>query len=313
MLFPIYILSILHLTYQSTPSFCVDFFYKNMNGITKLENDLNDYCKNFLLGKSLLEGQGCLTCKIRVINGLYDIPGDECISSICITPTTETCASDYADMATLTAEFVDTVNTKEKLLQAVNTEVELNTTITEEEKVISTSMIGYTRIKDTGTSLTYEIENKNNFPVKCYKYMSVSKRNAVKGDLSYVMKPKSKNVYTESYSYGDYDCKQYALMLTCYTVPYLEHDSYKMTYEITKYYNSPSEGSCEHATLGEIDKPDPQEKFDQYNQDEGEEGSSVGVIIAIVIVVLILGLLGYYFIVVRKVRVSDYVRIFNKH
>lgn len=303
---------------SGTPTYCIDLFYDNMNSITTFETELETYCIDYLVSQGYSQNTaGCLTCKIRVINGLFEIPETQSVSSLCITPSTVSCsAGDYSGMQSLVSSFVNTIKTTELILSHVTSAFNLNlqNQNTIEEQAPPTNNLIYTPKKQTSSSLTYELTNKNTFPIKCYKLLSSNERSAVKGDLSFILKASSSNVFTESFSAGHYDCKSYKLRVTCYSVPYIENAYLKTEKILTSFTNNPPSGGCPKPTFGEVDEPDPPEEIT-------ESGSSAATVIIIIVVILILGGVAFYFFRCRRKekfsthsskKIGDYVKIFDK-
>ena len=210
-------------------TYCGDFFYNNTQGIYSLEAALNAHCNNFLSQKSLYDSTGCLTCNIRIVNGLFDLDESTSMSSICI-GSKDTCTSSYNGMEELFTEFMSTVDTSDKIMLLTGQNITLLKTFIEKDQLIDGNNIKASIIKHTANSLTYSISTTLDYPIRCFKALEPKTKELGNGDSYYILKPNTNNrIFTESFQFPIYDCLTYSLQVKCSSIPYQENVAHFFT------------------------------------------------------------------------------------
>ena len=208
---------------------CVDVFYTNINGVFALEHSLQALCTHLLNTKGLNDTNGCLSCSIRSVNGLFELNETTTLSSICLSSTSN-CTSTYDDvnMTTLVEEYVNMVNTSEKVANATGYNVTVVDVKVEKDQKVSGGGITASIVKQTQSTFTYAISTQFEFPIMCYKSLDyIDKELGNKDDTYYVLKPFTKErVFTEMFNFPVYDCKSYTLVIKCNAVPFQDNIQY---------------------------------------------------------------------------------------
>ena len=204
---------------------CVDLFYVNTNGVFAFEHSLQALCTHLLDTKGLNDTNGCLSCNIRSVNGLFELNDTTTMSSVCL-GSTSNCNTTYDDgnMTTLVDEFVNMVNTSEKVANATGYNVSVVDVFVEKDQKVSGEGITARIVKQTQSTFTYAISTQFDFPIMCYKSLDYVERELGKGDTYYILKPHTKErVFTEMFNLPVFDCKSYTLVIKCNAVPFQDN------------------------------------------------------------------------------------------
>ena len=251
-------------------TFCGNIFFEDGPKINSMENAILAKCKE-VAALGAPNGEGCLVCNRRNVNGLYPFESKVDVMSICM-GSTVTCQTKYnGNMENLFNQFFNQVNTQEKMRNVTeNEKAVLYRTSIEKDIAPDSSKIQIKEIKHTKTSFTYEITSNLDYPIKCYKALDTKQHNFIESDLYYILKPNTQNrVFTEYFPESDYDCKKYSLYLECYSIPFQDNAEKVTKVNFGTFLHKDKDSQCEYIDLDE--ENEKKEEEEKKNQKPAQE------------------------------------------
>ena len=237
---------------------CGNIFVTEVAGLNTLKNNVLKKCQELLANNSLTEENGCLQCNSRLIYNLFPYEKGIVALSFCM-GSTLTCETKYTgNMEQLFNNFMDLMNTSEKVSALLEKEIELKKTTIDKDVAPSTNAITGKIIRHTSTSLTYEISTTLDSPIKCFKTLTSTEPEFPTGSTYYILQPRtSKRVFTESFTASDYDCQTYSLHLKCVPLPYQENVSSSTSIKLFTVNHKTETTSCKIVDPDEPIPPTP--------------------------------------------------------
>lgn len=201
---------------------CGTWFVNTLN-TKELESFLIDSCNvAFIDPEKIFEENGCVQCKARVINEIYNYENEAV--SICA-ETSTVCTSFYSTMEENQAFelFVSSVNSKEKLeSKGFSYNITFEKVLIEYDASPEIEDISIDYDSQTEDKLNFTASSSLSYPIKCF-YSLVSSSTTKREDLKktnffYLKSHENKTNLSVAFP-GGYDDNNYVLTFQCFSLP----------------------------------------------------------------------------------------------
>lgn len=195
---------------------------KKVDDVEKIKNSLLNACHSaFMIDTVAYEENGCVKCREREIDNVYDINEDQIALSFCA-ESTGTCTSKFTGDETATFEnFVNSLDSSEKVKSKLGIDITVDNVFTEIDAVPEQEDIEINFISQNEKNLKFSVSSSLSYPIKCLS--SIKQISEMVGDIKgndMIVKSNEKEKENSvTFPTDVYDERDYALYLQCYSAP----------------------------------------------------------------------------------------------
>ena len=190
--------------------------------VEKIKNSLLSACNNaFIIDTVAYEENGCVKCREREIDNVYDISEEQIALSFCA-ESTGTCTSKFAgDEAATFENFVRSLDSSEKIKSKLGIDITVDNVLKEVDAVPDEDDIEVNFISQNEKNLLYSVSSSLSYPIKCLSAIKqVSEMiGDIKGNDIIVKSNEKEKENSVTFPTDVYDDRDYALYLQCYSAP----------------------------------------------------------------------------------------------